>query len=311
MFWVIRTITWCVDYLVLASGLSIVHNICSAHNNEVQKHLVNLTWCVVVGTLKLNVLWYIREEFYLYLLGIHASVYKRVYRLTKRDLYFVVQTSCISAIGITALVWWEFVYILDSEDMMRWPRCPIQGVSEVFGILYLEPSCLSAMMQTLTWFYAILAVKDVCLMNTIHRWMHTSPSLYRWHRTHHEVRHNSRFQLAFHAGGVNLLLEDVGAPFLICGFMWIIGLSGVQFPIYSVHLLALFDGGIHSVNPFTILFWNPVIDSLLNANIVHNLHHAKGNKYLTTVPLYHLRVASRKADEMEYDRVMRTRFFTE
>jgi sterol desaturase/sphingolipid hydroxylase (fatty acid hydroxylase superfamily) len=178
--------------------------------------------------------------------------------------------------------------------------------------LYRTPSCMSVVTETLLWFYIILAVKDIFLMQTFHGLMHSNRAMYELHRTHHEVRRNSTFQLAFHADAFNLFLEDAGAPLLLAALLNLCGFGEVRIPIYSLHLLALFDGGIHSVNPYTVLFWNPIADYFMNANVTHGIHHSRGSKHITTVPIHHLfSSGARKRDEHEYDSLMKTSLFEE
>jgi sterol desaturase/sphingolipid hydroxylase (fatty acid hydroxylase superfamily) len=164
--------------------------------------------------------------------------------------------------------------------------------------------------RTLLWFYVILAVKELLLMQTFHRLMHSDSYWFWWHRTHHTIGRSGCFQLAFRVDVVDLLIENALAPVIVLIILWLMGRGALRIPIFSLHLLALFDGGTHSINPFTVLFWNPVIDWHMNANIVHGLHHYRGNTNLGAVPLHHMwTTGARSRDESEYDRTMQTTFF--
>jgi hypothetical protein len=304
----VRAITWIVDYSVLVAGLASLQML--DHESE---STLTLAGSVAFSTLQLNILWYMREEFYFVLLGSYVSEYKRNYRLSLRDICFMVQTSCVGAASIVCLIKWNIASFQQTKDVLQFPAWPVVdtvGWMWFVDVVYREPSIVSATIETLSWFYVLLAVKDLVFMTTFHRLTHTYKTLYVWHRTHHEVRRNGRFQLAYHTDILNLLIEDGGAPILLWLLLYIVGLGEMRIPIYSIHLLTLFDGGIHSINPFTVLFWNPVVDCMMNANITHTIHHVVRNRHITTVPLHHLLTpGARKVDELEYDKLMNTRFF--
>jgi sterol desaturase/sphingolipid hydroxylase (fatty acid hydroxylase superfamily) len=213
------------------------------------------------------------------------------------------------------MIYWDIVYFVHPDEFFRAPSLLNGSSEDLFGLASVgvmsHSSCgVSVVLATLFWFYTILSAKELFLMNTFHRLMHSHPFWYSWHRTHHTIGRNSCFQLAYRTDIINLFIEDAAAPMVVWVFLWLIGCGEVRIPIYSLHLLALFDGGIHSINPFTVLFWNPIADLYMNANIVHGLHHNRKNTHLTTVPLYHLFDATaRTRDETEYDRVMKTTLF--
>jgi sterol desaturase/sphingolipid hydroxylase (fatty acid hydroxylase superfamily) len=315
---IIRAITFILDYVVLVAGMYTLQTVYKTYDNSLsilqEAESISLLCSMGLSFFQVNLIWYLREELYFLLLGKRVSIHKRHYRLTRRNIRFFVQTSVSSLVTITSLLKLDVVYFKHPDEIFGWPRWPIldgNWATHIMKVLYHDPSCVSIIVETLLWFYGILLVKDMFFMNLFHRLMHTYPTLYIWHRTHHEVRRNSRFQLAYHTDLVNLLIEDAGAPFMIWLLLYLLGFDEVRIPIYSLQLLALFDGGIHSINPFTVLFWNPLADYWMNANIIHNIHHATNSRHFTTVPLHHLLTTqARKLDEMEYDRVMGTQLFT-
>ena len=100
---------------------------------------------------------------------------------------------------------------------------------------------------------------------------------------------------AFHIDLPDLIIENVGAPFLLCaaqllagrrvGIHWLVGV-----------LLTSHDGALHSVNPHSAMYFNPVLDRIFKANVFHQLHHATSRGYYRFVPWAHVLPARRRAD---------------
>ena len=211
-------------------------------------------------------------------------------------------------------------------------------------------------------FYAILALRDVLLLLPLHTLMHKggprfwrlrkspsphpgepfssrdarsidaisdslSRSLFLFHlladRFHHEVQRNAQSLHAFHLDAFDLLVENVGAPFLLLGAQYCAqrlfpsahAVASSSSPSVQVGLhwltgllLTFHDGGLHSINPFSVMYFNPLLDRFLEPNVMHQLHHAVVQGYYLFVPWHHLLPGRRRADCDRYNRVFNTDF---
>jgi sterol desaturase/sphingolipid hydroxylase (fatty acid hydroxylase superfamily) len=311
----LRYLTPCIDYAVLFMGLSTmqaVFDTCHADPQCLQtRPLRELVSLLGLAIIVMNIVWFCRERAFFWLMGKDVSIFKRQYRLCLDDLYHVVRTSCVTTCGIGVMIRYDLVYFFPTDTMLRLPTMEpgMDWSTTILDVLYYQPSFVSAYITTITAFYLLLLMKDFFVMNLLHRLLHYMPLYHIFHITHHEVSRNSQFHLAFHSNPIDILLESVGPPFFLWGLLSFAGFPIYRVPISTIHLMALFEGGIHSINPYTILFWNPVVDRHLNANIMHTIHHVTINKYYTTVPLHHLVKGGYIDDARTYDRIMHTTLF--
>jgi len=240
---------------------------------------------VLYLTTLLNVI-HARDYLYLYILphSVTAAV-KRDYCITWWDLYFVGK---------------QYVLFLG-----------LTGALTAAGFFHLDPinhgnSAFSIFLQG----YAIAMLKDNTGMRFLHPLMHDPLNHGKWwkiHAEHHSVHKDLRVITTFHGDWSDLILETVGGPVLYLAFL---GLTGQKM---SMHLFAWFgvvwmDINSHSINPYTVLFWNPMLDYVFKANITHNLHHAFNNdpEYTMFLPLRHVSTKRRQADLERYNQLMDT-----
>ena len=54
-------------------------------------------------------------------------------------------------------------------------------------------------------------------------------------------------------------------------------------------MLAITDVNIHSISPYSIGFFNPILDSILKSNVSHSLHHALNIGHYTVWPWHQLK----------------------
>ena len=112
-------------------------------------------------------------------------------------------------------------------------------------------------------FYALLALRDVFFLGPLHPILHSR----RWwdlHKVHHEPTKSPQSMHAFHIDLPDLIIENVGAPFLLfcrdssspggARIHWLVGV-----------LLTSHDGALHSVNPHSAMYFNPVLDRIFKA----------------------------------------------
>jgi len=178
------------------------------------------------------------------------------------------------------------------------------------GIMrYTPPSFTAAFwLEAFAPFYAVLVLRDVCFLAPLHKAMHASPVLYRLlHKTHHEVGSDAQALHAFHIDAADLVVENVGAPLLLLAGQRLLGRLPLLHWLTAL-LLTMHDGALHSVNPFSAMYFNPLLDWLLKANVNHQLHHALNAGHLLFVPWSHVFRKGRQTDCRRYNQVFKTTF---
>lgn len=161
-------------------------------------------------------------------------------------------------------------------------------------------------------FMAMTLLKDVTSMNYLHDWMHRKA--YWLHKCHHVAKADCQTWHAWQFDLVDVVLENTIGPVLLIGLKLFLGAPVGPWGLPSVHLGSFYlslisDLNLHSMNPYTVTFFNPLLDLLLKSNVTHNLHHAVNKGYMTTVPYDHL--LSRKARQRDmdlYNRVCKTHY---
>ena len=280
--------THIIDYTSLLCGVCLLQSYFLYMYNESLEalrdtQLLTLLFSWTLLSALLHLLWYARERLYLSIL-LHGkvSIYKKKYMLTWFDIFYIVRTTLVSTLMIVLMVQNKFIHFTPLNEIhLRF--------SEVFA------------------FYAMVLLKDITLVIT-HRAMHKIPFLYKIHKTHHGVAHNSSFQLAFVIDFVDLFIEDACAPLIYFAFCYAIG-ARMSINIIAYHMYVLFNGGLHSVNPYTALFFNPFLDWIFRANVAHQIHHVVQTKNFSFVPFHHIFQNHRLSDMREYDKIMKTKFF--
>jgi len=161
-------------------------------------------------------------------------------------------------------------------------------------------------------FMAMTLLKDLTSMKYLHDWMHRKA--YHLHKTHHVAKANCQTWHAWQFDLVDVVLENTIGPVLLLGVKWAAGAPVGPWGLPSVHLGAFYlslmsDLNLHSMNPYTVIFFNPLLDLLLKPNVTHNLHHAINVGYMTTVPYDHLLSrAARQRDMDKYNKVCKTHY---
>ena len=241
--------------------------------------------CALLGCAAVAVLTF-REHNNFMMLGVRGARCKRRTPLSTKTLWFVLQTSTVSMSSF---------FLLYKLNLMHYTPC--------------EPT-LAYWLQTFLPFYMLLVLRDVCFLLPLHSLMHT-PRFYKWHKTHHEVRSDAQALHAFHIDVVDLLVENVGAPVLLLLGQYALGLP-VGLHWITGAMLTMHDGALHSVNPWSVMYFNPLLDYLLEPNVNHQLHHALNKGHYLFVPWSHAVSPERRyADRRKYNEVFKTKFSVE
>lgn len=154
-------------------------------------------------------------------------------------------------------------------------------------------------------FYILQLSKDFFSLYFLHKWMHDE--WYSLHKGHHEVRGNSNSLLAFHIDPIDLFFENICSPIFLFLGQYLLGYE-VKVHVAAVVVVALMDANIHSVNPYSVTLWNPLLDYLFRCNIAHNIHHMYNKENYMFIPYHHVFPALRKRDCDRYNQFLGTGF---
>lgn len=174
----------------------------------------------------------------------------------------------------------------------------------------------------IAWFQFIIIsfVKDAICMDVFHQMMHR-----RWYDLHY-VHHlpmveSCIFNMIFF-DVVDIILENGSGLVLLLAMQYCFNPNVVpSINMAGFIMLAGCDVNIHSLNPYTVCFYNPILDSMLKATVSHNLHHALNIGHYTVWPMHELTGVyaydartsknddgSPAKDWATYNRVMKTNF---
>ncbi|GMI13863.1 hypothetical protein TrVE_jg10925 [Triparma verrucosa] len=239
------------------------------------------TYCAFQGACAVLVLW-LREEIYFYVIGERVPKAKQK-PLPDKTYPYIFQTYSLSMFSF---------FLMYRSEIIFWS--PASFTLEFWSSIFAP-------------FYLLLVLRDVFFLAPLHRLMHTK-KYYHLHKLHHEATSDAQSLHAFQIDVIDLMIENVGAPFLLFGLQWALDRRvGIHWLVGV--LLTFHDGGLHSINPFSVMYFNPFLEWLLEPNVTHQLHHALNKGYYLFVPWGHL--ISRKerlTDCQKYNKVLKCDF---
>lgn len=156
-------------------------------------------------------------------------------------------------------------------------------------------------------FYALRVLNDIFSLMPFHGLMHSKYMRY-FHDIHHEVNTNAQSIMALHIGIIDCGLENFTAPLILFAVQYLLGFE-MRVHLFSA-VLSTFITYInhHSVNPHSVVLWNPVLDYVFKCNVAHQLHHSLNMDYTTFVPYHHVFSSLRTKDMEIYNKIMKTTF---
>lgn len=164
--------------------------------------------------------------------------------------------------------------------------------------------------EVYTPFFTLLVLRDVFFFWPFHQLMHT-PRFYHLHKTHHEAATDAQGMHAFRIGMIDFLIENAGAPALLLAFQYATG-NPVGFHLMVPFLLSFHDGALHSVNPYSAMYFIPLLDYIFKPTIYHQLHHAVPHKgYMLLIPYHHLIPSKRQQDIDYYNKIFKTSCYSD
>jgi hypothetical protein len=236
--------------------------------------------CVALGVASVAVL-HCREQTYFYIMGDRVAQCKRA-SIKVKTYPYIFQTAFLSMSSF---------WIMHKLDIIY------------FSTVSFTLACWA---QIFVPFFALLVLRDVFFLGPLHSLMHTK-KYYHLHKLHHEQTNNAQSMHAFHIDLLDLIIENVGAPFLLFGLQYLLNRTvGIHW--LSTTLLTFHDGALHSINPYSVMYFTPFLDCFLHGNITHQLHHALNKGYYLFVPYGHLREETRKTDCTKYNKTFETNF---
>jgi hypothetical protein len=162
---------------------------------------------------------------------------------------------------------------------------PLNEVIYVIGEGEAYECHISRFLRIYLEFLIIAFIKDGISMNILHQMFHTR--FYDHHKTHHLPMKELSVMNAFYFDVFDLFAEDGVGPLLLIGIKAMAG--GTANVHYASYLLTvLCDQTVHSLDPYTAVFWNPLLDNVMRGAISHNLHHSLNRGHYTIWPLHHL-----------------------
>lgn len=279
-------ITWILDYLWLGSIGWVVFKFFGTPAAGAGAAVdINTTRgltvaCATLGVLSVLAL-HCREQLYFYIMGNKVPDCKRS-PIQRKTYWYIFQTAFFSMTSF--------------------------GMMHKTGVIYFSELSLTfeCWREIFIPFFALLVLRDAVFLGPLHALLHTK-KYYHLHKLHHEQTNNAQSLHAFHIDLIDLVIENVGAPFLLFGCQHLLGYTvGIHW--LSATLLTFHDGALHSINPYSVMYFTPGFDCFLHGNVTHQLHHALNKGYYRFVPYRHVFEDDRKADCSKYNKTFKTNF---
>mmetsp|Transcript_2570 Transcript_2570/g.2849 ORF Transcript_2570/g.2849 Transcript_2570/m.2849 type:complete len:395 (-) Transcript_2570:145-1329(-) len=172
--------------------------------------------------------------------------------------------------------------------MMYWK--PLTDSVMVIGVGEWYELHISQLMVVYLEYLVISFLKDGIAMNILHQLFHTI--WWSHHETHHLPEKELSVFNAFYFDVPDLIGENLIGPLLFCSIKLLFGGSSCSIHYASFFLSVVCDQTVHSLNPYTITFWNPLLDNFLRPNLSHNLHHSSKVGHYTIWPLHQIQGVS-------------------
>lgn len=152
-------------------------------------------------------------------------------------------------------------------------------------------------------FLTMSILKDIFSMMPLHQLMHVR--FYSLHKTHHISMREVSVVNVFFFDYVDLTFENAVGPLMLLASKALLGF-GLQMHAASIIILFVGEILVHSCSPFTVFFFNPLLDGLMNCNVSHNLHHALNKDNYMVWPLHQLSAGGLDKSVEQYDATFRT-----
>lgn len=172
------------------------------------------------------------------------------------------------------------------------------AISTYYGYFVWDKLNLLSLMKIYFEFIVMIISKDIQL-GIFHHWMHHDSLIQcnlmnkiddwiaKTHHFHHRTTLNLNSISAFYTTMEDAVMENLAAPFVILGLKYLMNLNPT-IHIGAFMMYIVYDIHGHSANPFTVVFFNPILDYLMRANIAHHNHHNRPKMNHRVIPFRHV-----------------------
>jgi hypothetical protein len=191
-------------------------------------------------------------------------------------------------------------YILRTGSTLALASC----AQTYIGMYSMEWEGFPTILRIYGEFIVIGLLKDIFSMHFLHQIMH-SPKFYSLHKFHHKIKKDTTAINLFFFDTPDLIIENAIGPAIFCFVKHLLGF-GTQVHFMAYGLLIFFDQMCHSCNPYTAVYFNPILDFIMKPSINHQLHHILNSGHFALHPVHHFVPALRRADIDQYNSALNT-----
>jgi len=156
-------------------------------------------------------------------------------------------------------------------------------------------------------YWCITLLKDYTMMYFFHPWMH-KPENYWIHKHHHLAGVELQGMHAFSISYLDAFIESDIGIFLYLFGQWLFS-GEIAVNLASIYLVGWHDYVVHSLNPYSICHFNPILEYYHKPTLEHNLHHMIQKDYYVFNSFKHLFSSSRRDfDLAKYNEICKTTF---
>ena len=217
-------------------------------------NLNNMTFSSVFLTFSLGfVSLYLRESINFYFFANNISKAKLNYKFTFEDYFDTIKL--------------YFQYLI-----VFWLGAQI----DLFHCRYTD--FYSTYLEITVQYWGMTLLKDFTTMKFLHPWMH-KPKNYWIHAHHHKIGIELNAFHTYRIDFIDAFIENLIGPFLYVLSQYIFG-GKLEVHFIAFLFTAWADTFVHSVNPYCIIHFNPILEYWCKPNLEHNLHHIFSGRLL-------------------------------
>jgi len=202
-------------------------------------------------------------------------------------------------------------YKFTSNDYWEIFKVYIQGtiiiaIAVYYGIVHFDYTTFyQTYMEIAVEYWIMILLKDYTSMYFLHQWMH-KPENYWIHKHHHLVGVEVQGNHAYSIGPLDVFLENECALFLYGFAKWLIyGSLRIHFAAFA--FVGMHDVLVHSLNPYSPVHFNPLLEYFHKPTLEHNLHHMIQKDYYVFDSFRHVfDLKTRDQDLAKYNELCKT-----
>jgi len=182
----------------------------------------------------------------------------------------------------------------------------ISWVASYFGIVHFNYTTFTeTYMKIAIEYWGITLLKDYTMMYFVHPWMH-KPENYWMHKHHHLVGVEVQANHGFSISNLDAFIENDIGLFLFFFVQWLIT-GQISCHLASFYMVGWHDIIVHSLNPYSIVHFNPLLEYYIKPTLEHNLHHMIQRDYYVFNSFRHLFSTERRDQDLaKYNELCKT-----